>query len=133
LVFPRMAKKFCTAREQGWFIAKTDAAPKPGDGALKLDEMEVFVDPRAEWNQMYHEVVWRIEARFPLRPAPSRAGPQCRRKKIRALSEGPSRRGDLNYLFDEMLGEITIGHMFIGGGDFPNQRKLKGRIAWRRL
>src|SRR5438552_11214660 len=27
---------------QGWFIAKTDAAPKPGDGALKLDEMEVY-------------------------------------------------------------------------------------------
>ena len=25
--------------------------------------MEVYVDPRAEWNQMYHEV-WRIERDF---------------------------------------------------------------------
>ena len=47
----------------GWFIAGASAAPKPGDGALKLDDMEVYVDPRVEWNQMYHEV-WRIERDF---------------------------------------------------------------------
>ena len=46
-----------------WFIAATGSAPKPGEGALKLDDMEVKVDPRAEWNQMYHEV-WRIERDF---------------------------------------------------------------------
>ena len=39
------------------------APPKPGDGALKLDGMEVRVDPRAEWRQMYREV-WRIERDF---------------------------------------------------------------------
>ena len=31
--------------------------------ALTLDGMEVYADPRAEWNQMYHEV-WRIERDF---------------------------------------------------------------------
>jgi len=36
----------------GWFIAKTDGAPKPGDGALNMGAMEVLVDPRVEWNQM---------------------------------------------------------------------------------
>src|SRR5271154_6263873 len=46
-----------------WFIAPTAAAAKPGDGQLKLEDLEVYVDPRAEWNQMYHEV-WRIERDF---------------------------------------------------------------------
>ena len=46
-----------------WLIAGTGAAPKPGEGALNLGQMEVYVDPRAEWNQMYHEV-WRIERDF---------------------------------------------------------------------
>ncbi len=46
-----------------WFIAATAAAPKPGEGALKLDDMQVYSDPRAEWAQMYHEV-WRIERDF---------------------------------------------------------------------
>jgi len=47
----------------GWFITGTSVVPKPGDGALKMDALEVYVDPRAEWNQMYHEV-WRIQRDF---------------------------------------------------------------------
>ncbi|RPI17645.1 MAG: protease, partial [Acidobacteria bacterium] len=36
-----------------------------GDGpkTLRVDQMEVFVDPKAEWRQMYHEV-WRGERDF---------------------------------------------------------------------
>ena len=49
-------------RERGSSPA-TAAPPKPGEGALKLEGMEVRVDPRAEWKQMYHEV-WRIERDF---------------------------------------------------------------------
>ena len=37
-------------------------------------------------------------------------------------------RADLNYLFDEMLGEITIGHMFISGGDVPRPPQVKGGL-----
>jgi hypothetical protein len=32
---------------------------------------------------------------------------------------------DLNYLFTEMLGNITLGHVFIGGGDRPEPPKVK--------
>jgi len=46
-----------------WIIAATAAAPKAGDGVVNLGELEVYVDPRAEWNQMYKEV-WRISRRL---------------------------------------------------------------------
>ena len=36
---------------------------KAGEGALKLANIEVNVDPIAEWKQMYHEV-WRIERSY---------------------------------------------------------------------
>jgi len=111
----------------GWFIAKTDAVPKPGDGALKLDEMEVFVDPRAEWNQMYHEV-WRIERDFLYDPHHHGLDINAAEKKYAPYLKGLAGRGDLNYLFDEMLGEITIGHMFIGGGDVPKPKEVKGGL-----
>jgi tricorn protease len=47
-----------------WSLKAIDALGKPSepnkpDGSLKLDAMEVEVDPRAEWQQMYREV-WRI-------------------------------------------------------------------------
>src|SRR5262249_6009001 len=45
------------------FVVPTSGPITPGQGLLKLDEMEVRVDPRQEWAQMYHEV-WRIERDF---------------------------------------------------------------------
>jgi tricorn protease len=111
----------------GWFIAGTAAAPKPGDGALKLDEMEVNVDPRAEWNQMYHEV-WRIQRDFLYDPNHHGLNIPAAEKKYSVYLKGLGGRGDLNYLFDEMLGEVTIGHMFIGGGDLPEPKRVRGGL-----
>jgi tricorn protease len=113
---------------QGWFIAATGAAPKPGDGALKLvGGMEVFVDPRVEWNQMYREV-WRIERDFLYDPGHHGLDLAAAEKKYAPYLKGLGGRADLNYLFDEMLGEITIGHMFIRGGDVPQAPKVKGGL-----
>ena len=107
-----------------WIIAGTAAAPKPGEGALKLDEMEVYVDPRAEWNQMYHEV-WRIQRDFLYDPNHHGLNIPATEKKYSPYVAGVGGRDDLNYLFVEMLGEVTIGHMFIGGGDVPKPKQVK--------
>jgi tricorn protease len=110
-----------------WFIAKTDGAPKPGEGALNIGAMEVLVDPRVEWNQMYHEV-WRIERDFLYDPNHHGLNIPAMEKKYAGYLKGAGGRADLNYLFDEMLGEVTIGHMFIAGGDIPEAPKVKGGL-----
>ena len=110
-----------------WFIAATSAAPKPGEGALKLDEMEVKVDPRAEWNEMYHEV-WRIERDFLYDPHFHGLDLAAAEKNYAPYLKGAGGRADLNHLFVEMLGEVTIGHMFIFGGDIPKAPEVKGGL-----
>ena len=45
----------------------------------------------------------------------------------------PSAGDELNYLFQEMLGELTVGHLFVGGGDTPEVKHVMERIAGRRL
>ncbi len=110
-----------------WFIAGTGAAPKPGEGALKLDEMEVKVDPRAEWNQMYHEV-WRIERDFLYDPHFHGLDLAAAEKKYAPYLKGAGGRADVNHLFTEMLGEVTIGHMFIFGGDIPKVPEVKSGL-----
>jgi tricorn protease len=110
-----------------WFIAPSAVVPKPGDGQLKLDGMEVYVDPRAEWNQMYHEV-WRIERDFFYDPNHHGVDIAAFEKKYAPYLKGVGGRGDLNHLFDEMLGELTVGHMFIGGGDEPQPPRVKGGL-----
>jgi tricorn protease len=112
---------------QGWLIAKTDAAPKPADGALNLAAMDVFVDPRAEWNQMYHEV-WRIERDFLYDPNHHGLDIAAAEKKYAPYLKEIGGRADLNYLFEEMLGEVTVGHMFISGGDMPQPNRVGGGL-----
>jgi tricorn protease len=110
-----------------WIISGTAAAPKDGEGALKLEAMEVYVDPQAEWKQMYHEV-WRIERDFLYDPNHHGLNIPATEKKYSAYLDRVGGRDDLNYLFIEMLGEVTIGHMFVGGGDGPKAQQVKGGL-----
>lgn len=110
-----------------WMIAGTAAAPKPGEGALNLAEMEVYVDPRAEWNQMYREV-WRIQRDFLYDPNHHGLNIPNAEKEYSVFLAKLGGRDDLNYLFTEMLGEVTVGHMFIRGGDIPKPREVKGGL-----
>ncbi len=99
-----------------WTIANADAPPKAGEGALKLADMEVYVDPRAEWKQMYRET-WRIERDFFYDPHFHGLDLTAAEQFYAPYVDGISTRNDLNYLFEEMLGNMTVGHMFVGGGN----------------
>src|SRR5579872_7495840 len=46
-----------------YVIASATAPLKPGEGVLHLSDVEVKVDPVAEWKQMYHDA-WRIEKSY---------------------------------------------------------------------
>ncbi|HZQ55619.1 MAG TPA: PDZ domain-containing protein [Bryobacteraceae bacterium] len=117
-------EKMLFRQGEQWIIAGAGQAPKAGEGALKLADMEVYVDPRAEWRQMYREV-WRIERDFFYDPGLHGLDLKSAEQFYRPWMDGISTRSDLNYLFEEMLGNITVGHMFIRGGRQPDVPKLK--------
>lgn len=110
-----------------WFIAPTAPPVKPGEGALRTDDMEVLVDPRAEWRQMYHEV-WRIERDFFYDPGHHGLDLAAAEEKYKPFLDAIAHRTDLTYLFAEMLGELSVGHLFIGGGDLPPVKRVKGGL-----
>ena len=110
-----------------WAIASTAAPLRPGEGELKLDSMEVRVDPRAEWKQMYNEV-WRIERDFFYDPNLHGVNLADYKAKYAPYLEGVSSRAELNYLFADMLGEVSVGHLVIRGGDMPEVKKLRSGL-----
>ncbi|HYP28347.1 MAG TPA: PDZ domain-containing protein [Blastocatellia bacterium] len=110
-----------------WFTASTMVPLKPGEGMLKTSEMEVYVDPKAEWRQMYNEV-WRGERDFFYDPGLHGLDLQTIKKKYEPYLASVAHRRDLNYLFREMLNQLTIGHMFIGGGDQPQANFVAGGL-----
>ena len=107
-----------------WFINPTEKPPEAGKGNLKTADMEVHVDPRAEWKQMYHEV-WRIERDFFYDPHHHGLDLEQAEKTFAPYLDNVSSRSDLNYLFREMLSYMSVGHMFVGGGTQPEIPKIK--------
>ena len=98
--------------------------PKPGEGPLKLDAMEVRIDPRPMWRQAYHES-WRIERDFLYDPNHQGLDLAKVEKKYQPYLDNLGSRNELSYLLEESLGEIQLGHVFVGGGYKPEVKKPK--------
>mgnify|MGYP001278387219 CR=1 FL=1 len=108
-------------------IASTVQPLKPGEGVLNIGEMEVYVDPRAEWRQMYREV-WRIQRDFFYDPTFHGVNIKMLEERYKPFLENIASRADLNYLFQEMLGNMTVGHHNSGGGDMPTPTRYQGGL-----
>lgn len=109
--------------KDNWFIAKSDAPPKPGDGQINTAGMQVWVVPRQEWNQMYREV-WRIERDFFYDPHYHGLDLGLAQQRFAVYLPGIASRDDLNFLFRKMLSYMSVGHMFVRGGAEPEMQKL---------
>jgi tricorn protease len=126
-------EKILYRKAEQWATASTDeppaagTPPKPGFGPLKLDAMEVYVEPKAMWKQIYDET-WRIERDFFYDPHYHGLDLEKVKKKYAPYLEGIASRSELTYLFQECLGEMTVGHMFVGGGERPEAKKVKGGL-----
>ena len=110
-----------------WIIASTMMPPKPGEGILKVADMEVQVDPKAEWKQMYREI-WRSERDFFYDPGAHGLDLKATEKLYEPYLASVGHRSDLSYLFSEMLNQLTVGHMFIRGGDQPRPNFVPGGL-----
>lgn len=103
-------------------IAGTAMPPKPGEGALRLDGLETFVDPVAEWRQMFKEA-WRLQRDFFYDPKHHGLDIQAASERYELYLKSLGHRSDLTYLFQEMLGQMSVGHLYIQGGDMGEAPK----------
>jgi tricorn protease len=117
-------EKYLYQQGDNWAIASTAAPAKPGEGIIKTPDMEVWVEPRAEWAQMFREI-WRIERDFFYDPHHHGVNLAALSKEYEPYLDRIATRDDLNYLFAQMLSELNVGHMFVGGGDIPEVQPLQ--------
>ena len=104
-------------RRQGvWSMVSTDAPPKPEDGRFKLNPIELTIDPREEWTQMFAEIWRRMRENF---YDPNLHGQNFAELQAhyRAYLPNISTREDLNRLFQEMFSHLSTSHMNVSGGD----------------
>ena len=100
-------------------IVSTEKPPAPGEGELDLDRMEVNVDPKAEWRQIFHEA-YRIHRDYFYDPGLHGLDLHATYQKYLPFLDHVGHRDDLNYLLAEFAGELVAGHAYVGGGDMPD-------------
>lgn len=116
-------EKILLQQGQRFTIASTTQPLRPGEGALNLADLEIRVDPRAEWKQMFYET-WRIQRDFFYDPNLHGLDINATIKKYEPFLDHIAHRADLVYLFQEMLGNITVGHHNTGVGDIPQPAQV---------
>jgi tricorn protease len=116
-------EKMLFRKDSTFYITDSSKAPDGGKGALKLDDAEVYVDPPAEWRQMYHEV-WRIERDFFYDPHFHGLDLAEAERVYAPFLDRVASRDDLNDLFREMIGNLVVGHLWVRGGTEPDIPKI---------
>ncbi len=92
--------------------------------ALKLAGLEMLLDPRAEWRQILDDA-WRLERDYFYAPNMHGVDWPALRERYAALLPHVAHRVDLTYLLGEMLGELGVGHSYVGGGEGPKPERVK--------
>jgi tricorn protease len=123
---------------QTWAIAPLPPAPIPGTPgaggasggsgitgakALNLTTMDVRIEPAVEWKEMYHEA-FRIERDFFYEPGFHGLDLAATEKRLAVYLPGVASRDDLNYIFEEAMGDLTVGHLFVRGGDGLEMKRI---------
>lgn len=98
---------------------------KPPSTAKKLDmSLQVKVDRAAEWKQIFEET-WRYEKDFFYDPDLHGRNWDQVYKRYAPLIPYVKHRHDLNYVLDQVNGELSVGHSFVSGGDYPEVASAK--------
>ncbi|MCK4349476.1 MAG: PDZ domain-containing protein, partial [Candidatus Krumholzibacteria bacterium] len=94
---------------------------KVGDGKLATKDITIKVDPLTEWTQMFHEA-WRFERDFFYVSNMHGLDWKKMKKRYEVFLPHLASRSDLNYIIGEMIAELSVGHSYVGGGDYTGVR-----------
>ncbi len=103
-----------------WGILGTaDSGKKIGDGKLEsIATLKLKINPMEEWKQIFREG-WRYQRDFLYVSNVHGAPWNDVYKWYSPWIEHVRHRTDLNYVVDILGGEVSIGHSYTSGGDFP--------------
>jgi tricorn protease len=112
-----------------------DAKPKvdADKTGLDLKRLEMRIDPRVEWQQMYVDG-WRILRDWFWDPGHHGQDWNRLRERYAPLVEHVAHRADLDYIFGELGGELNAGHIYVNStDDMPKVERRPGGMLGARV
>lgn len=109
-------QKVMLAGADGMWITPLGDMIDKSKGRLPIESIEVKIDPRAEWQQIFEEV-WRINRDCFYDPGMHGADWAAMKARYAPLVTHCATRGDLNRIIRWLCSELGVGHSYSGGGD----------------
>jgi len=117
-------KKVLWRHQDKFGIADAKPGIEKDKTALDLDKLEMRVDPRVEWQQIYVDG-WRILRDWFWDPGHHGQDWEAIRERYAPLVGHVAHRADLDYIFGELAGELNAGHIYVNSSpDMPKVERV---------
>jgi tricorn protease len=103
------------------------AADQKLEDKLAIKEMEMNVNPREEWMQIFTDA-WRFQRDFFYDKDMHGVDWNAMREQYGALIEHCVNRTDVNFVLGELIGELNASHTYRGGGD--NEKAKRRAVGY---
>jgi len=117
-------KKMLLNRDRDFAVVDLPKDKLNMDKKVNLSNMKVLVNRKEEWQQIFNET-WRQMRDFFFDPGMGGVDWPAMKAKYQPLVPYVNHRADLTYIIGEMIGELSIGHSYVGGGDYPKADRIQ--------
>ena len=125
-------KKMMIVKDGGYYIEDLPKGTLELKNKVDLSNMKIWIDQKAEWKEIYTEC-WRQMRDFFYDPNMHGVDWKKMYSKYAVLLPYVNHRSDLNYVIGELIGELSIGHAYIGGGDRPQAARINTGLLGAKL
>ncbi len=108
-------KMLVSGKRGGWSIIDVAPGQKPKK-PLATDDLEMVLDPKAEWGQIFTEV-WRTYRDYFYDEQLHGVDWKALRSQYRKLLDDAVTRSDVNWVIGQLIGEVNASHTYVRGGD----------------
>ncbi|MCX6258836.1 MAG: PDZ domain-containing protein [Bacteroidia bacterium] len=125
-------KKMLVSKIKDFSVIDLPSGPVTMKDVVDLSGLKAWVNNKEEWKQIYDEM-WRQMRDFFYVSNMHGLDWKKIHDKYAVLVPYVNNRNDLNYLVGEMIGELSIGHSYVGGGDKPRPARISTGLLGAKL
>lgn len=125
-------KKMLISKAGKYYIIDLPSSKITLDKAVDVSNMQLIVNKKEEWKQIYDES-WRQMRDFFYVENMHGVDWKAMHKKYGVLVPYVNNRNDLNYIIGELIGELSVGHAYVSGGDKPKPKRIQTGLLGAKL
>jgi tricorn protease len=116
-------KKMLVSQDGSYAIINLPSSEVKISEKLNLTGLQIEINQHQEWEQIYKES-WRQMRDYFYSPIMNGVDWKAQGDKYGELVKYVNQRNDLTYIIGELIGELNIGHTYVGGGERPHPVRI---------